>query len=107
MAGEQSAGNAANVQFQFLPAATGGVGDGKTAPLFIGQDEVDVLPGQPGKLCAGGQLQPHQDDFVVEFGQLAERDKSIICVVAEPRDVIALERTHEFNAVYHVLHGCI
>ncbi len=35
------------------------------------------------------------------------RDQSIICVVAEPKDVIALERTHEFNAVYHVLHGCI
>ena len=35
------------------------------------------------------------------------RDKSIICVVAEPKDVIALERTHEFNAVYHVLHGNI
>ncbi len=35
------------------------------------------------------------------------RDKSVICVVAEPRDVIALERTHEFNASYHVLHGCI
>ena len=37
----------------------------------------------------------------------AARDNSIICVVAEPKDVIALERTHEFNAVYHVLHGCI
>ncbi len=37
----------------------------------------------------------------------ASRDQSIICVVAEPKDVIALERTHEFNAVYHVLHGCI
>ena len=37
----------------------------------------------------------------------AARDKSTICVVAEPKDVIALERTHEFNAVYHVLHGCI
>ena len=37
----------------------------------------------------------------------ASRDKSIICVVAEPKDVIALERTREFNAVYHVLHGCI
>ena len=35
------------------------------------------------------------------------RDKSVICVVAEPKDVIALERTREFNAVYHVLHGCI
>jgi len=36
-----------------------------------------------------------------------ERDKSIICVVAEPRDVIAMERSREFNGVYHVLHGVI
>lgn len=35
------------------------------------------------------------------------RDKSIICVVEDPRDVIALERTNEFNATYHVLHGVI
>lgn len=35
------------------------------------------------------------------------RDKSIICVVEDPRDVMALERTHEFNATYHVLHGAI
>ena len=36
-----------------------------------------------------------------------ERDKSVICVVAEPRDVIAMERSREFNGVYHVLHGVI
>ncbi len=35
------------------------------------------------------------------------RDKSVVCVVAEPRDVIALERSREFNGVYHVLHGVI
>lgn len=35
------------------------------------------------------------------------RDKSIICVVEDPRDVIALERTQEFHATYHVLHGAI
>lgn len=35
------------------------------------------------------------------------RDHSVICVVEDPKDVIALERTHEFNAVYHVLHGVI
>lgn len=35
------------------------------------------------------------------------RDKSIICVVAEPRDVIAMERSREFNGTYHVLHGVI
>ena len=35
------------------------------------------------------------------------RDQSVICVVAEPRDVIAMERSREFNGVYHVLHGVI
>ena len=35
------------------------------------------------------------------------RDRGVICVVAEPRDVIAMERSREFNGVYHVLHGVI
>lgn len=35
------------------------------------------------------------------------RDHSLICVVAEPRDVIAMERAREFRGVYHVLHGVI
>ena len=35
------------------------------------------------------------------------RDRSIICVVAEPKDVIAMERSREFNGLYHVLHGVI
>ena len=35
------------------------------------------------------------------------RDKSLICVVADPKDVIAMERSREFNGVYHVLHGVI
>ena len=35
------------------------------------------------------------------------RDKSMICVVAEPRDVIAMERSREYRGVYHVLHGVI
>ena len=34
-----------------------------------------------------------------------KRDGSIICVVKEPRDVIALEKTKSFGGVYHVLHG--
>jgi recombination protein RecR len=35
------------------------------------------------------------------------RDQGVICVVAEPKDVIAMERSREFNGVYHVLHGVI
>lgn len=35
------------------------------------------------------------------------RDKSIICVVSEPRDVLSIERGREYNGTYHVLHGVI
>jgi recombination protein RecR len=35
------------------------------------------------------------------------RDQSIICVVEQPTDVLAIERTGKFNGVYHVLHGSI
>ncbi len=35
------------------------------------------------------------------------RDHSIICVVEDPRDVIAFERTREYHGLYHVLHGLI
>lgn len=35
------------------------------------------------------------------------RDRSIICVVADPRDVAAFERMREYNGLYHVLHGLI
>ncbi len=37
----------------------------------------------------------------------ARRDGKVICVVKEPKDVIALEKLHEFKGVYHVLHGVI
>ncbi|MBQ0037311.1 MAG: recombination protein RecR [Clostridiales bacterium] len=36
-----------------------------------------------------------------------KRDESTICVVADPRDVIAIERAREFNGHYHVLHGVL
>ncbi len=35
------------------------------------------------------------------------RDRSVICVVEDPKDVMAFERTREYNGLYHVLHGVI
>ena len=35
------------------------------------------------------------------------RDRSTICVVSEPRDVMSIERGREYNGVYHVLHGVL
>ena len=37
----------------------------------------------------------------------ATRNKEIICVVEDVKDVVAMEKTHEFKGVYHVLHGSI
>ena len=35
------------------------------------------------------------------------RDKSTVCVVSEPRDVLSIERGREYNGTYHVLHGVL
>lgn len=35
------------------------------------------------------------------------RDKSIICVLETPKDVLLIEKTHEFHGMYHILHGAI
>ncbi len=47
------------------------------------------------------------DDELCYICKNYARDKSIICVVEDSRDVAAIERTHEFNGIYHVLHGVI
>lgn len=47
------------------------------------------------------------DEDVCHVCSSNARDKSIICVVEDPRDVVALERTGDFSASYHVLHGAI
>ena len=47
------------------------------------------------------------DDELCPICKDDSRDKKTICVVEDPRDVFALERTNEFNITYHVLHGAI
>lgn len=47
------------------------------------------------------------DQDICSICNNTQRDHSQICVVAEPKDVIAMERTREFQGVYHVLHGVI
>lgn len=36
-----------------------------------------------------------------------KRDRSIICVVENPKDILAIEKTREYKGLYHVLHGAI
>lgn len=47
------------------------------------------------------------DTEVCQVCEDANRDRSIICVVESPQDVMAFERTREYNGLYHVLHGAI
>lgn len=47
------------------------------------------------------------DDELCPICKSDTRDKSVICVVEDSRDVAAIERTHEYNGTYHVLHGAI
>ena len=47
------------------------------------------------------------DDDLCPICKSENRDKSVICVVEDPRDVAAIERTHEYKGTYHVLHGAI
>jgi len=47
------------------------------------------------------------DSEICKICESAKRDKSIICVVAEPKDVVSIERSREYNGVYHVLHGVL
>lgn len=42
---------------------------------------------------------------VCEICSSHRRDTTVICVVAEPRDIVAIERLNEFRGLYHVLHG--
>ena len=47
------------------------------------------------------------DEDVCSICSSTKRDRSVICVVAEPKDVIAMERSGEYSGLYHVLHGVI
>ena len=47
------------------------------------------------------------DKEVCDICASPRRDTSLVCVVEEPRDVIALERAREYKGLYHILHGVI
>jgi recombination protein RecR len=49
----------------------------------------------------------HKDSPVCEICASDNRDKDVLCVVEEPLDVLAIEKTGGFNGLYHVLHGVI
>lgn len=99
-------------QFARLP----GIG-GKTAqrlafhvlelPLEDAQDFADAILAAKREVHTCPVCQNLTDREICPICDNTGRDDSVICVVAEPRDVIAMERSREFNGRYHVLHGVI
>ena len=57
------------------------------------------------KFCSVCQNMSDKD--VCDVCSNSARDSSVICVVEDPKDVLAMERSREFNGLYHVLHGAI
>lgn len=70
---------------------------------LLAQTIVDALEGI--KQCSVCGNYTDQDPCRICQGD--RRDKSLLCVVEQPRDVIALEKTGEYKGLYHVLHGVL
>ena len=47
------------------------------------------------------------DEVICDICSDSRRDPSLVCVVEEPRDIVAVERTQEYKGFYHVLQGAI
>ena len=80
------------------------------APLEKLVEQFASLPGIGGKSAqrlAFYVLSLTQEEVLCPICASPKRDGTTICVVADPRDVAAIERAREYNGSYHVLHGVI
>ncbi|GAB6934925.1 MAG: recombination mediator RecR [Bacillota bacterium] len=86
---------------------------GRLAFFVLSMDEEDVLDLAKALVNAKRQLrhcsvcQNITDVDPCRICRDPKRDRSVICVVQDPKDVVAMEKTHEFHGLYHVLHGAI
>lgn len=76
-------------------------------PLDEAQEFADAILAAKREIHTCPVCQNLTDREVCPICNDESRDHSVICVVAEPKDVIAMERSREFCGVYHVLHGVI
>ena len=111
---------------QFFPAALQNLADqfarlpgigGKTAqrlafhvlelPLEEAEEFAEAILAAKKEVHTCPECQNLTDRALCPICDEMMRDPGVICVVAEPKDVIAMERSREFRGVYHVLHGVI
>ncbi|MBR5156269.1 MAG: recombination protein RecR [Clostridia bacterium] len=70
---------------------------GFSQALLAAKDQITFCP----------ECQSLTDCVPCEICSCEKRDHSIICVVENPKDILAMEKTREYKGVYHVLHGAI
>lgn len=68
---------------------------------------VDIIKQAKEKIGYCSVCQNTTEENPCEICSNPKRDASVICVVEQPKDVVALEKTREYYGTYHVLHGCI
>jgi len=99
-------------QFRRLP----GVGNKSALRLayhIIDMPEADVRRLAETLLQAKRDIRFCKECFNLTDGEVCsicedeKRDHSMICVVEQPQDAVAMERSHGYTGVYHVLHGCL
>ena len=76
-------------------------------PMDEAQEFADAIIAAKKEVHTCPECQNLTDRDICPICDNDSRDHSTVCVVAEPKDVIAMERSREFNGVYHVLHGVI
>ncbi|RYG34483.1 recombination protein RecR [bacterium] len=67
----------------------------------------EVILAAKRKLRFCEQCQNVSEGELCEICRDSRRSKDMICVVAEPKDLTAMERIHEYKGFYHVLHGLL
>ena len=99
-------------QFRRLP----GIGNKSALRLayhIIDMPEADVQRLAETLLQAKRDIRLCQECFNLTDSEICsicgdeKRDHSTICVVEQPQDAVAMERSHGYTGVYHVLHGCL
>ena len=79
--------------------------------LKASKNDADALAGAIGKVKESvrfcGVCNNLSDEEICDICKSKSRDRSTLCIVEEPNDIIAIERAREYNGIYHVLLGSL
>ncbi len=76
-------------------------------PVEKAQKFIDAINKAKTNVHLCRECQNLTDKDVCDICSSPRRDRNVICVMESPKDVTALEKTREYNGLYHVLHGAI